>query len=48
MEYRIECHECENETLVTAFEEPEYCPICGSTTFELVKREEPLDWVEDE
>ena len=28
-EYRIDCEECENTSLVTAYEKPTYCPICG-------------------
>jgi rRNA maturation endonuclease Nob1 len=47
MEYRIECHECENESLVQSFEEPEYCPVCG-IEIEPIKIEEPLDWVDEE
>ena len=29
MEYRIECMECEQESVVTVSQEAEFCPICG-------------------
>lgn len=28
-EYRIECQECEETTIVSSSDEPEYCPMCG-------------------
>jgi len=28
-DYRIECEECEEPTIIIADEEPQYCPVCG-------------------
>ena len=29
MEYKIECHECNEVTFIGAESIPEYCPMCG-------------------
>lgn len=29
MEWRIECQECEEASIITLDGEPEYCPNCG-------------------
>lgn len=31
-EYRIECEECDSESIVLSYDEPEFCPICGRRT----------------
>mgnify|MGYP003112037346 FL=1 len=31
-DYLIECEECDNTCKVTAYDWPEYCPICGALT----------------
>lgn len=28
-DYRVECEECENTSIVQAYEKTEFCPICG-------------------
>jgi rRNA maturation endonuclease Nob1 len=28
-EWKIECEECDNESVIIAYEKPEFCPICG-------------------
>jgi Zn finger protein HypA/HybF involved in hydrogenase expression len=27
--FRIECEECDNETIVDALVHPQFCPVCG-------------------
>lgn len=47
MEYRIECQECEESSILVMDQEPEYCPNCGRRADADTLRE-PLDFDEDE
>ena len=42
-EYRIDCEECENTSVVHAYEKPEFCPICGRRA-EIEKLREDMIW----
>lgn len=28
-EWKIECEECDNESVIIGYVEPEFCPVCG-------------------
>lgn len=47
MEYRIECNECEQESIVTVSQEAEFCPICGRRAISTMLEEE-LDFGDEE
>jgi len=49
-EYRITCHECDDEVIVMAGSDiPEFCVYCGSDDTEVVRLDSKLDIeVEDE
>ena len=47
MEYRIDCLECNGESIVYVSEEPAFCPLCG-TEVDPIKLEEDLDFGDEE
>lgn len=47
MEYRIECMECEQESVVIVSQEAEFCPLCGRRG-EATMLEEDLDYGDEE
>lgn len=46
-QYKIECEECESESHVFAYEQPEFCPMCGRRV-EAEYLEHDLDDVESQ
>ena len=47
--YKLECFECDDEVIIICSADiPSYCPFCGGQNLEVFKREEPLEWDEDE
>ena len=28
-EWQIQCEECDNESVIIGYVEPEFCPVCG-------------------
>lgn len=48
-EYRITCHDCEDEVIVMAGSDiPEFCVYCGSDDTEVVRLDSDLHYDEDE
>lgn len=47
-EYRITCHECEDEVIVMAGSDiPEFCVYCGSDDTEVLRIDADLEYDED-
>ena len=47
--YLLVCFECDDEvTLTCSSDVPSFCPFCGREDIEVSKREEPLEWEDDE
>ena len=47
--YLLVCVECDDEvTLTCSSDVPSFCPFCGGEDIEVSKREEPLEWEDDE